>query len=249
MKMTSNGRRPPMEDVLQWKTSSNESDLQWKTTCNGRQPTMEDVFKISYGEYLSNHSMDCDLWVLRGILEENSEEILSVALLSPACLIFLLMKVTGFHIICFLLSTVNYNWWSHCFNRNYASSFLLVIFALFPLPSYSKYSSMFSGSKLKEPLLIHQTDGQSQPYIRIGILPYTGLEFVCISWHLLSGISPPLQMSRSFILMYYIFMHSWLNINKKMFVAKYGLIHLVATNSCLWIRGLLKRHCRILGVW
>ena len=40
---------------------------------------MEDDLKIRKVEYLSKHSMDFD-W-----LEENSEEIPSVALLSPAC--------------------------------------------------------------------------------------------------------------------------------------------------------------------
>jgi hypothetical protein len=47
---------------------------------------MEDDLKISKGEYLNNHCMDHDFWVLKGNLEENSEEISSVALLSPACL-------------------------------------------------------------------------------------------------------------------------------------------------------------------
>ena len=53
-KLTSNGRRPPMEDDLQWKTTSNgrqttmedrtsmEEDLQWKTTSIGRRPPLED---------------------------------------------------------------------------------------------------------------------------------------------------------------------------------------------------------------
>ena len=50
---------------------------------------MEDKLQISKMKYLSNHCMDRDLRVLRGNLEENSEknseEISSVALLSPAC--------------------------------------------------------------------------------------------------------------------------------------------------------------------
>jgi hypothetical protein len=45
-----------------------------------RRPPMEDDLKILKVEYLINHCMD-----LRGKLEENSEQILSVALLSPAC--------------------------------------------------------------------------------------------------------------------------------------------------------------------
>ena len=47
---------------------------------------MEDDLKISKVEYISNYCMDCDL-VLRGEIEENPEEISSVALLSPACYI------------------------------------------------------------------------------------------------------------------------------------------------------------------
>ena len=36
-KLTSNGRRPPMEDKVQWKT-----ELQWKKTSNGRRHPLED---------------------------------------------------------------------------------------------------------------------------------------------------------------------------------------------------------------
>ena len=50
-----------------------------------RRPPMEDNLKISNVEYLSNHCIVSDFGVLRGKLEENSEEITSVALLSPAC--------------------------------------------------------------------------------------------------------------------------------------------------------------------
>ena len=58
-----------------------EDDLQWKKTSNGRQPPME-------VEYPSNHCMYHEF--LGGKLEESSEEISSVALLSPACLLELL---------------------------------------------------------------------------------------------------------------------------------------------------------------
>jgi hypothetical protein len=44
--MTSNGRRPSMED-----------DLQWKTTSNGRRPPMEDDHNILKVENLSSHSL------------------------------------------------------------------------------------------------------------------------------------------------------------------------------------------------
>ena len=49
-------------------------------------PSNVDDLKILKVEYSSNHCMDRDFLVLRGKLEENQEEISSVALLSPACL-------------------------------------------------------------------------------------------------------------------------------------------------------------------
>ena len=51
-----------------------------------KRPPIEDDLKILKVEYFSNHCIDHDLWVLRGTLEGNSEEISSVALLSQACL-------------------------------------------------------------------------------------------------------------------------------------------------------------------
>ena len=63
--MTSNGRQPPMED-----------DLQWKTTSNGRRPPLEVDIQCK------TPSMEGGL---QWNLEENSEDISSVALLSPAC--------------------------------------------------------------------------------------------------------------------------------------------------------------------
>ena len=48
---------------------------------------MEDDLKILKVEYLSKQCMFCVLRVLRGKLMENSDEISSVALLSPSCLV------------------------------------------------------------------------------------------------------------------------------------------------------------------
>ena len=50
-----------------------EEDLQWKMTSKARC------------KWNINHIKDINLYVLRCILEENSEDISSVALLSPAC--------------------------------------------------------------------------------------------------------------------------------------------------------------------
>ena len=86
----------------------------------------------------------------------------------------------------------------------------------------------------------------------LGTLIYTGLEFVhffeipyvCSSWHILSGINPVLHMIFTFMQMYYLFMHSRLNINKNKIIAKFGLMHLIATNCCIWIRTLVKESVR-----
>jgi len=86
----------------------------------------------------------------------------------------------------------------------------------------------------------------------LGTLIYTGLEFVhffevpmaCSSWHVLSGINPVLQLIFTFMQMYYLFMHSRLNINKNKVIAKFGLMHLLATNCCIWIRTLVKESVR-----
>jgi hypothetical protein len=105
-------KRPPMEDNLKWKKNSNgrrpqmEDDLQWKTTSNGRQPhniksaisqppaiwlysnfRLQLIWprKTTSCAKLISKMLEYDFWVLRGKLVENSEEISSVALLSPAC--------------------------------------------------------------------------------------------------------------------------------------------------------------------
>ena len=86
----------------------------------------------------------------------------------------------------------------------------------------------------------------------LGTLIYTGLEFVhffeipygCNAWHILSGINPVLHMIFTFMQMYYLFMHSRLNINKNKIIAKFGLMHLIATNCCIWMRTLVKESVR-----
>ena len=54
----------PMEDDIQWKTSSNgrwppmEDNLQWKMTSHGGRPPIEDDLKLLKVEYFSNHWLD-----------------------------------------------------------------------------------------------------------------------------------------------------------------------------------------------
>lgn len=99
----------------------------------------------------------------------------------------------------------------------------------------------------------------------LGTLIYSGLEFVhffetpfncsrcravlkfkipiilfCGRWSVLAAVNPILQMVFTFMQMYYVFMHSKLNINKNQMLAKFGLMHLIATNCCIWLRTLVK---------
>lgn len=54
------------------------------------------------------------------------------------------------------------------------------------------------------------------------------------------GINPILQATFTFAQMYFIFTYSRLMINKFKLIARLGLMHLVATNICVWIRTLGK---------
>ena len=82
----------------------------------------------------------------------------------------------------------------------------------------------------------------------LGSMVYNGLEFgsffefgtesPCYSFYLL--LNPLLQMIFTFCQMYFIFTYSRLMINKFKLIARIGLIHLVATNICTWIKILLK---------
>lgn len=53
-------------------------------------------------------------------------------------------------------------------------------------------------------------------------------------------LNPLLQCTFTFCQMYFIFTYSRLMINKFKLIARIGLIHLVATNVCTWIKILLK---------
>ena len=58
-----------------------------------KRPPIEEDLKILKVVYFSNPCMDHDFWVLWGKLEENSEEILSVALLNPACYLIIILFI------------------------------------------------------------------------------------------------------------------------------------------------------------
>ncbi len=106
----------------------------------------------------------------------------------------------------------------------------------------------------------------------LGTLIYTGLEFLasfevprtCRFWQVLLGVNPVLYMVFVFMQMYYIFMHARLNVNKNkvkrvkyhfrdrqelqlcfdQIAAKFGMMHLVATNACIVVRTLVKESAR-----
>ncbi|XP_067134851.1 proton channel OtopLc-like [Centruroides vittatus] len=78
----------------------------------------------------------------------------------------------------------------------------------------------------------------------LGTMVYNGLEFgsffeipsssACYS--VIVGVNPILQMVFTFVQMYFIFVNSRLNIHKCKVLARFGLMHIVATNICVWIR-------------
>ncbi|XP_076677082.1 proton channel otopetrin-like a isoform X3 [Andrena cerasifolii] len=81
----------------------------------------------------------------------------------------------------------------------------------------------------------------------LGTMVYNGLEFGTFfevpptspCYQILQGINPVLQMIFTFMQMYFIFMNSRLNIHRFKVIARFGLMHVVATNLCVWIRTLV----------
>ncbi|XP_040580037.1 proton channel OtopLc isoform X2 [Lepeophtheirus salmonis] len=86
----------------------------------------------------------------------------------------------------------------------------------------------------------------------LGTLIYAGLEFLtffetpqtCLRWEILEGINPVLYMIFVFMQMYFIFTHCRININKNKAIAKFGMMHVIATNVCMVIRTLVKESAK-----
>lgn len=81
----------------------------------------------------------------------------------------------------------------------------------------------------------------------LGTMIYNGIEFGSFletrtspCYSILLGVNPILQATFTFAQMYFIFTYSRLMIHKFKLVARLGLMHLVATNICTWIRTLGK---------
>ncbi|XP_011699180.1 PREDICTED: uncharacterized protein LOC105456556 isoform X3 [Wasmannia auropunctata] len=81
----------------------------------------------------------------------------------------------------------------------------------------------------------------------LGTMVHNGLEFGTFfevpptspCYQILQGVNPVLQMIFTFMQMYFIFMNSRLNIHRFKVIARFGLMHVVATNICVWIRTLV----------
>jgi hypothetical protein len=65
MMMTYSGIRHPMEDNLQWRTTSNGRNLQWTMISNGRQHPVEDQLKMTSKHFKWNISEPTDLICLK----------------------------------------------------------------------------------------------------------------------------------------------------------------------------------------
>ncbi|XP_047739391.1 proton channel OtopLc isoform X8 [Hyalella azteca] len=82
----------------------------------------------------------------------------------------------------------------------------------------------------------------------LGTMIYNGLEFgvfleipLSSPCHMiLRGVNPIAQLVFTFMQMYFIFMNARLNIHKFKVIARFGLMHMVATNVCVWIRTLVR---------
>ncbi|GIY73817.1 proton channel OtopLc [Caerostris extrusa] len=78
----------------------------------------------------------------------------------------------------------------------------------------------------------------------LGTMVYNGLEFgsffevppTSLCYNIFLGLNPILQMIFTFAQMYFIFVNARLNIQKFKVVARFGLMHIIATNLCVWIR-------------
>ncbi|XP_043484178.1 proton channel OtopLc isoform X3 [Leptopilina heterotoma] len=91
----------------------------------------------------------------------------------------------------------------------------------------------------------------------LGTMVYNGLEFGTFfevlptspCYQILKGVNPVLQMIFTFMQMYFIFMNSRLNIHRFKVIARFGLMHVVATNVCVWIRTLVLETLKDITVY
>ncbi|XP_022257331.1 otopetrin-2-like, partial [Limulus polyphemus] len=81
----------------------------------------------------------------------------------------------------------------------------------------------------------------------IGSMIYSGLEFGQFfelekkshCYNILYGLTPSTRMGFTFIQLYFIFLNSRMAINKFKTLARFGLMHMIATNVCVWLHVLV----------
>ncbi|KAF2879143.1 hypothetical protein ILUMI_27029, partial [Ignelater luminosus] len=91
----------------------------------------------------------------------------------------------------------------------------------------------------------------------LGTMIYNGLEFGAFfetpftspCYMILRGVNPVLQMIFTFMQMYFIFMNSRLNIHRFKVIARFGLMHVVATNICVWIRTVVLEYLKEITIY
>uniref|UniRef100_A0A1Y1MQN5 Otopetrin n=1 Tax=Photinus pyralis TaxID=7054 RepID=A0A1Y1MQN5_PHOPY len=91
----------------------------------------------------------------------------------------------------------------------------------------------------------------------LGTMIYNGLEFGTFfeipftppCYMILRGVNPVLQMIFTFMQMYFIFMNSRLNIHRFKVIARFGLMHVVATNICVWIRTVVIEYLKEITIY
>ncbi|XP_064637343.1 proton channel OtopLc-like [Lineus longissimus] len=96
-------------------------------------------------------------------------------------------------------------------------------------------------------------------YLRLGVVAFgvgsmihNGLEFSetfeTEMWspcnNILSAVRPMLHLGFTFIQLYFIFLNSKMCIHKYKTIAKFGLMHMIGTNLCVWLRVTVKETLR-----
>ncbi|XP_042891325.1 proton channel OtopLc-like isoform X4 [Penaeus japonicus] len=122
-------------------------------------------------------------------------------------------------------------------------------------PTQEKLTSSSSCSKPRKHKTSDNEHSHGSFFLRIGAIAfglgtmiYNGLEFGVFfeiptsspCYQILRGVNPLLQLVFTFMQMYFVFMNARLNIHKFKFLARFGLMHIVATNLCVWVRTLVR---------
>ena len=98
-------------------------------------------------------------------------------------------------------------------------------------------------------IVLHFHSSPPPPVFGIGSLIYSGIEVGCqVEWHLqapacsdlLLALRPTLHILLVLLQTYFLFLNHRMNLYKRKAVSRLGLMHLAATNLCLWLKELLQ---------